>query len=106
MDEASSDNWDGYGANVYNKDSLTEAIRFIDMLPTTIPLPEVSTDPDGEISFEWYNKPTWIFSISFSSSKELIYAGKFGQNKIHGVEYFGNEIPKRFVTNLFRVYSN
>lgn len=106
LDETSSVNWDGYGADIFDKDSLIEAMRFIDMLPTSIPLPEVSTDPDGEISFDWYNKSAWVFSISFSSSKELIYAGIFGQNKIHGVEYFSDDIPKQLINNLIRVYSN
>ncbi|MDH3975578.1 MAG: hypothetical protein OEV42_14970 [Deltaproteobacteria bacterium] len=104
-EECANDNWDGYGANAINVNSLIEAKRFTDTLPTTLPLPEVSVDPDGDISFEWYVRPRRVFSVSIGSDCLLSYAGIIGLNKVHGEEFFGDEIPKTITDNIQRIFS-
>lgn len=105
LDEAQDRNWDGYGAHPIKYPSYLEAQKFIDSFPlTTLVLPEVSLDPDGEISFEWYKSSDHCFSISFSGDDILTYAGLFGINKINGSEYFGDEIPETILENIKRVY--
>jgi len=106
LDEARESNWDGYGSQALIYDSYLEAQKFIDAFPlSTMVLPEVSIDPEGEISFEWYNDPENCFSVSFNGDEIIIYAGIFGINKINGCEYFGDEIPEIIVENIKRVYS-
>jgi len=75
-------------------------------LPSSIPNPEVGIDPDGKISFNWYNGPGNIFSISISGERELTYAGIFGLSKVHGVEYFERNIPEAILNNLQRLWNN
>lgn len=104
LDEANTVNWDGYGSSALIYESYVEAQKFIDIYPmSTMILPEVSIDPDGEISFEWFNEVDYCFSISFSGDDIITYAGLFGINKTNGSEYFGDEIPKIILENIYRV---
>ncbi|MCL6582075.1 MAG: hypothetical protein K6U11_00410 [bacterium] len=102
--EYSTDNWDGYGAKAVDRYSYYEAQRFINVLPITIPVPEVAVDPDGEISFEWYAGPRKVFTVSIGKNRELTYAGLFGSNKIYGTEHFEDFIPKIILENIQRVF--
>ncbi len=104
LKETSETNWDGYGAVAAKTDSYIEAQRFLNSFPTSLPLPEVSIDPDGEFTFEWYKDAENNFSISFNEESELNYAGLFGINKTHGLEYFGDEIPDIILEHIRRVY--
>ncbi len=56
-EECSEDNWDGYGASAVGVDTYLESQRFLQLLPTTIPFPEITVEPDGEIAFEWFEGP-------------------------------------------------
>lgn len=103
--ECLTDDWDGYGARALQQGSLDDADRFLSLLPTTTRLPEVSVDPDGEVSLEWYLGPRRVFSVSVGTNGELVYAGLFGASKASGVESFQDEVPKTIVDNLARVYS-
>ena len=104
LQECSADNWDGYGAKALQFGSYREALRFVQSLPTTIPVPELAADPDGAIAFEWDNGPRRIFSISVGDSGELIYAGIFGNSKTHGTEFFEDGIPKILLDHLQRLF--
>jgi hypothetical protein len=103
-EECSFENWDGYGAKPIDPDSFSEAERFIKALPTTAPRPEISADPDGEISIDWIIEPRKVFSVSIGRRNEITYAGLFGSNKTYGREYFGDEIPKAISDNLDRLF--
>jgi len=106
LEECSVDNWDGYGAKAISRDSYRNAQLFSMTLPTTMPLPEVSVDPDGEVSFEWYRGPRMVFSLSIGAHNEINYAGLFGRNKVNGKEQFYDEIPKAILDNLDRLLSH
>jgi len=104
--ESSSENWDGYGARMVDAITYVHARIFLEALPTTWPAPEVAAEPDGEIAFEWYIQPRWVFSVSVGPEDELTYAGIFGRNKSHGTEeYFADELPKTIMENLNRLFS-
>jgi hypothetical protein len=103
--QADVSNWDGYGAEQANSLAIQQAFRLLRTLPATFRSPELSVDPDGEISFEWYMEPRRVFSISIGPHGELSYAGLFGRSDAHGTEYFGDELPKPIVDNLNRLFS-
>lgn len=104
-EESSQDNWDGYGASAVGVDTYLESQRFLQLLPTTIPFPEITVEPDGEIAFEWFAGPGRVLSISVGSENILTYAGLFGINKTHGTEYFGDVLPVTIVSNLQRLFA-
>src|SRR5437867_9085858 len=64
VQEASTDNWDGYGGKRVTQGTFRNAVSFLRSLPTAVPGPEVSVQPDGEIAFEWSGRPGRAFSVS------------------------------------------
>jgi hypothetical protein len=104
LEECAYTNWDGYGAMPIDKESYYESRRFVKYLPSFLPNPEVTIEPDGEIAFEWFNDKRRIFSVSIGGNGELTYAGLFGYNKAHGTEFLGDELPKIILENIQRVY--
>ena len=100
---ACSMNWDGYGALPADPFSYNYAGEFLRLLPSHVPNPEISVDPDGEISMEWDCGPRNVFSVSVGRDGTLTYAGLFGYNKAHGTEIYSGHIPANISTNLNRV---
>jgi len=62
--ECSEPNWDGYDAAAIDDNSYKNAINFISLLPVYFPIPDIRVDPDGEVSFEWYEDKRNVFSVS------------------------------------------
>ena len=104
--ECSEDDWDGYGARRVDSKSYENSLRFLDMLPGTIPAPEVAVEPDGMVAFEWHEEPMWVFSVSFETNGELVYADLFGNSKTHGTENFGEELPQIILENIHKINSS
>ncbi|MBI5056131.1 MAG: hypothetical protein HZB61_05915 [Nitrospirae bacterium] len=102
--ECTEANWDGYGAEPVSKDSFFEASKFINLIPSSFPMPQITAEPSGEIGLEWYKDKKLIFVISLSGKNIVTYAGIFGSNKTHGTEYFGDTIPPVLIENLRRLY--
>jgi len=88
-------NWDGYGAMPISRETYSEARKLLRMMPSSLPMPDISAEPDGEITFEWYKEKYSVFVISVGGNNLITYAGLFGKsNKIYGTEYFAYELPK------------
>jgi hypothetical protein len=86
--------------------ALEDISRFTEMLPPDIPAPDVSLDPDGDISLEWYKNPTCVFSISFRGGGLLFYAGLFGlelTDHVYGRELVGDSINSEIIRNIRKV---
>ena len=54
--------------------SLRLCEEFFAALPSDIPVPEISVDPDGEIAFDWDGGKGWLFSVSFSRRNRYSFA--------------------------------
>jgi len=94
-EECSEANWDGYGAMPISRETYSEARKLLRMMPSSLPRPDISAEPDGEITFEWYKEKYSVFVISVGGNNLITYAGLFGKsNKIHGTEYFADELPE------------
>lgn len=90
-------NWDGYDAQPAQAEAVSNALEFIDVLPHGIPTPEVSVDPDGEISFDWCGGRRRQFSISIGANNVLSYAGLFGADRVRGSERFQGVLPRTLI---------
>ncbi len=98
------DNWDQYGATKIDYRTCELAYLFINALPSSIPVPEVGLDPDGEISFEWIVSRDKQFSVSLSPVGLLSYAGVFGNNSTaHGTEQFDDQVPQAIISAVRRL---
>jgi hypothetical protein len=103
VQDCSRSNWDGYGAQPVSFETYEKAKRFAQALPFGIPVPEVSAEPDGEITFEWFATPTRVFSVSVGPNNELNYAGLFGASRTYGMEVFHDDIPEVILSHIKRV---
>ena len=103
-----TEGWDGYDAAPVSEQTLKEAYKFISLLPPSLPVPEeISADPDGDISLEWYRNTNYLLTISISEKKTISYAGVFGPySKVHGTEYFDFKIPKSILDNIKKLKQN
>jgi hypothetical protein len=101
--DASRPNWDGEGAWPVEGTTRTFARMFATALPADTLRPEVSVDRDGDISFEWYQSPQSVFSVSIRRDGILHYAGLFGPNKSHGSEVLDRGIPDPIAHGIRRV---
>lgn len=91
--ESSMPDWDGYGAMAADPRSYHRAKEFLNLLPDSIPTPEFSVDPDGEISFEWFYSKSRLISISVGNDGSLTYIGFLGKVRMKGVEFLDEKIP-------------
>ncbi|MCH8473642.1 MAG: hypothetical protein LAT55_00255 [Opitutales bacterium] len=101
--ECANDNWDGYGAEAVNAATLACAEAFVRALPEEIPLPEISAEPDGAITFDWMPLPTKSFTLSVSGSNRLAYAWIDGTDRGHAAVKFAEaKIPSCVLTEIKR----
>lgn len=82
-------------------DTIRAARQFAYSLPRFGPLPEVSVDPDGEISFDWTGSSGEMFSVSVNEQNRLAYAGWFGEkSRVHGIEQLAEGCPQQIVRGI------
>lgn len=82
-------------------ETIGAATQFAYSLPRFGPLPEVSADPDGEISFDWIAPSGQMFSVSVNKQNRLAYAGWFGEkSRIHGIEQLAESCPQQIVQGI------
>lgn len=101
-EECSSPNWSGDGAEAISITAVQEAKALLYALPSWLPLPEASPEPDGDIALEWNFGKDRLMSLSFSGDNTIVYVailGKMGltTRKRHGTEIFNNRIPKEII---------
>jgi hypothetical protein len=104
-DECSSMGWDGYGAAPVRQETIRQAESFLNALPLGMTAPSVGAEPDGQITFEWYQSPQRILSVSVSPEGDLHYAALLGYRKSYGTELFFGEIPSDILNLAHRVVS-
>jgi hypothetical protein len=78
--------WNGYGARPVSPEALWWAKAFLDSLPATWEDPEISADPDGDVTFEWSAGPSSVFAVSIDRTGAAHYAGLFGRARKNGTE--------------------
>ncbi len=101
--ERAEQNWDGYGAAAIDPIAYFWARRFLMLLPTLASEIAIGSDPDGEVSLEWYVAPRRVFSVSIGREGKISYAGWFGRSNISGAEHFEDEIPSLILSCIRRV---
>lgn len=105
FEEASRPNWDGYGAYPVSGITVAHARAFLDLLPSTLPRPEISPHPDGELAFEWSFAPRRLLTVSVNESGRLSYAALFGQARLHGTEFLLDAMPEAVALALRRLHA-
>ena len=105
--ECAEANWDGYGAEAVSQNAVEHSVYFIRRLPEDLPLPEISVEPDGEISLDWSPTPTQTFSVSIGTADRMACAWVNGAEHGHVVVSSNNgEIPSRILQEIQRITNN
>lgn len=88
------------------RETVRRAVAFAWSLPRSLPTPEVSADPDGEISFDWLGASGTMFSVSINDRGRLAFAGRFSEkSKLHGTEEFVDACPSEVLRGIEKVAS-
>jgi hypothetical protein len=103
QNECEIENWDGYGALALEVDTVNAAKTFFSMLPYELARAELTVDPSGEVSAEWYFRPTSQFSVSISSAKKLTYAGILDDHELSGSLNLRDRIPNQIIDSIRQV---
>ena len=104
-DECGTTGWDGYGAEPVGQETIRQAERFLNALPLGVAAPSVGAEPDGQITFEWYQSPRRILSVSVSREGDLHYAALLGYSRRYGTEAFFGEMPSEILRLVHRAVS-
>ncbi len=103
VEQCARPGWDGYDAEPVSQEAYANAYRFIEGLPLDFPMPSISAEPDGHITFEWYASPRRTLSVSISPDGEIHYAALLGATRSYGTEPFSGEIPRTILSWARRV---
>jgi hypothetical protein len=103
--DAEESGWDGYpDSRPAHLESLWWGRAFLEALPISWPSPEISVDPDGDLTFEWSEGATRVFTVSIGKTGAAHYAGLYGQARVHGMEPSLEGLPQVVAANLARLY--
>jgi hypothetical protein len=77
-----------------------EARTFLQKLPDTFPLPEVTPEPDGYLGLEWHSNKWLLYVVSFNGTGALSCSGLIGSDRIYGTQYMDDGIPTGILSNI------
>jgi len=79
-------------SEIIDRSSAFFAKRFIDTLPESVISPELSPEGNG-ISIDWHKGRKQVLSVSIEGN-QILFAGIFGNKKIHGETEVSDELPE------------
>ncbi len=98
--EASREGWDGYDARPLSSDAYAFARIFLNALPSTAPLPEVSADGDGEVTLDWVFGERKALTVSVGPTGRCTFAWMLGLRVYRGTDWIDDEIPEEILSAL------
>jgi hypothetical protein len=104
--EASEEGWDGYEGKRVLGSTLSKAFSFLATLPSTVPGPDISAHPDGEVAFYWSPSPRRTLSVSVNAAGRVSFAAIVGHQRLFGSEYLTDELPESIALALRQLYSS
>lgn len=102
-EEASQAHWDGYGAKPVRTETYLCARRFLELLPTTLPAPEVSADADGDIALDWMFGDRRALTVRIDAVGRCTFAWMRGQRRCRGIDWLDDGVPSLIVDALSRL---
>jgi len=94
-EECAAPDWDGAGANAVSMTTVQNVERLIGdlhaFLPSSVPLPDIVPENDGDLSLTWQAASDQLFSISVAASGAVAFASRLaGGVEFHGKARLGN----------------
>jgi len=104
-DECKEWGWDGYDAYPISESALIYSHTFIELIPDNIPMPIISCEPSGDITFEWYKKNDRTLIISVDNCGMISYIWCMGKTIESGdVMVEGGEFPEKLIEMIKVIY--
>lgn len=85
-----------------NPAALNRAVDFIKAMPDGLPMPEVTAEPDGDVSLDWIASRHRMLSISVGPRPRLAIAWLNGTSSGHSVEQFDGAMVSMTVLGKIR----
>ena len=83
---AGKKNWDGEDAEPVTEDAVNFALKIVRKLPGNVAPPEIFSDPEGNIEFDWHLDNGTMFTISVGRPGDLAISGlRPGKSKLSGM---------------------
>lgn len=100
---ASHDDWDGEGARALREDSLDRAEKLLELLPASMPDPEMSVSGLGSLTLDWDDGPEWQLSLALTERDTISYAGYFRGARSHGeFPFYPERLPEEIAIAIRR----
>ena len=78
--------------------ALEAAERFLVAWPASAPLPSLSLDPDGEISFDWAGPSGKVLTVSLREDGRLSFAARLAARRTrYGTDWFVDSVPRELI---------
>jgi hypothetical protein len=94
-EECSEAGWDGYDAAPVRACALTDAMKLIRMLPSSIPVPKIAPEPSGGLTLRWSRGKVKTFILAIYGNEVLDYAAIIGSERQHGRLEFKDFLPSK-----------
>ena len=75
------------------------------LAPSSVPSPEFSVGPNGEILFDWWKAAKKSLTMSVTPSGKLLFAAIDGTSHLHGSEELVDGFPPAISDALFRLFT-
>lgn len=102
--ECGHPDWDGHGEEPLAPAAVIKAEALIRALPSDVPLPEVSPDPDGSILLGWIDSRYRRITVNIDSGNLIAFAWMDGNETGREIELFdGSVVPGGLLQAIERI---
>lgn len=103
--EASKDSWDGAGTFAVKPDGRNRALGLYDILPLSLPLPDVSVAPTGVVAFDWTAGADFQLSMLLVEGSQVSVASYIADQSFHkSFPFDASQLPS-FVYDKIRAWT-
>ena len=86
-------------------EAVGRVLDLLNLLPRTVPLPEVVVESDTEIGLDWDEGSRRVVSLTVRDNPMVGFAAFFGAEPVYGRTPFVGEVPETIRFLLHRLYS-
>lgn len=105
--ECQSPGWDGSDAKPIETMAVFRTEVLIRAIPSSLPMPELAPEPDGQIALDWIQSKNRIFSLSIGKSGRLSYSWLDGADQGYAVARFDYcSLPPRILEGIVSIIGN
>lgn len=99
-EDAAVASWSADGDEPMSLEAYAKARDLLFSLLPWEPLPEISTEPNGEPAFDWNFGPDRWLVASIGGNGRVNFAARRGSERLRGTTYFFGSAPARIVLAL------